>query len=81
VNAFDVTPEQASRGRAVLDADLPMLAAHWLVEGYDSPLLRELAGLSISRLLVGGWWRRGLSVGRGEWVRRRSASRWFVRLG
>ncbi|MGW6200728.1 hypothetical protein ACWF0M_31595 [Kribbella sp. NPDC055110] len=46
MNALDVTPEQASRGRAVRDADLPMLAAHWLVEGYDSPLLRELAGLT-----------------------------------
>jgi hypothetical protein len=46
VNAFDVTPEQASRGRVVADGDLPMLAAQWLVEGYDSPLLRELAGLS-----------------------------------
>lgn len=46
VNAFDVTPEQASHGRVVPDADLPMLAAHWLVEGYDSPLLREMAGLS-----------------------------------
>lgn len=46
MNAFDVTPEQARRGRAVPDADLPMLAAHWLVGGYDSPLLRELAGLT-----------------------------------
>lgn len=46
MNAFDVTPEQASHGRVVPDADLPRLAAHWLVEGYDSPLLRELAGLT-----------------------------------
>jgi hypothetical protein len=46
VNAIDVTPEQASHGRVIPDADLPMLAAQWLVEGYDSPLLREMAGLS-----------------------------------
>lgn len=46
MNAFDVTPEQASHGKVIPDADLPMLAADWLVEGYDSPLLRELAGLS-----------------------------------
>lgn len=43
---FDVSPEQASRGRVFADADLPMLAAEWLADGYDSPLLRELAGLS-----------------------------------
>ena len=43
---LDITPEQASRGSAVPDADLPMLAALWLVRGYDSPLLRELAGLT-----------------------------------
>jgi hypothetical protein len=36
----------ASHGRLVPDADLPMLAAQWLTEGYDSPLLRELAGLT-----------------------------------
>jgi hypothetical protein len=41
-----VTPEEASRGRVVADAELPMLAARWLVEGFDSPLLRELAGLT-----------------------------------
>lgn len=41
-----MTPEQASRGQTVPDAELPMLAARWLVEGYDSPLLRELAGLT-----------------------------------
>jgi hypothetical protein len=46
VNAYDVTPEEAGRGRIVPDADLPMLAAYWLVEGYDSASLRELAGLS-----------------------------------
>ena len=43
---LDFTPEEASRGRAVPDADLPMLAALWLTHGYDSPLLRELAGLT-----------------------------------
>jgi hypothetical protein len=46
VTEFDITPEQASHGRPIRDADLPMLAAHWLTQGYDSPLLRELAGLS-----------------------------------
>ncbi|MGW5361498.1 hypothetical protein [Actinopolymorpha pittospori] len=30
----------------IADADLPMLAAQWLVDGYDSPSLRELAGLT-----------------------------------
>jgi hypothetical protein len=46
VERFDVTPEQARRGRLVPDAALPMLAAQWLVEGYDSEGLRELAGLT-----------------------------------
>lgn len=46
VSGFGTTPEEASRGRVVADAELPMLAAQWLVEGFDSPLLRELAGLS-----------------------------------
>ncbi|CAN5268642.1 hypothetical protein BH09ACT11_BH09ACT11_13010 [soil metagenome] len=41
-----ITPEQMSHGRVVRDDDLPGLAAQWLVEGYDSPLLRELAGLT-----------------------------------
>jgi hypothetical protein len=43
---LDITPEEASRGRTVRDADLPMLAAMWLTRGFDSPLLRELAGLT-----------------------------------
>lgn len=42
---FDVTPEQASHGRLVKDQDLPMLAARWLTQGFDSPTLREIAGL------------------------------------
>ncbi len=46
MNTFDLTPEQASRGRVIPDGDLPMLAAHWLVDGHDSPLLRELAALT-----------------------------------
>jgi hypothetical protein len=41
-----ITPGQISHGRVVRDEDLPGLAAQWLVEGYDSPLLRELAGLT-----------------------------------
>ncbi|KRC66547.1 hypothetical protein ASE12_18285 [Aeromicrobium sp. Root236] len=43
---FDVTPEQAAQGRIVEDRDLPMLAAQWLTEGWDSPAVRELAGLT-----------------------------------
>ena len=35
-----------SHGRIVCDADLPELAAQWLIAGYDSPLLRELAGFT-----------------------------------
>ena len=31
-----------------------MLAAQWLVEGYDSPLLRELASLNAREALQGG---------------------------
>jgi hypothetical protein len=44
----DLTPELASRGGAndVLDADLPMLAAQWLIDGWDSDLLRDLAAMS-----------------------------------
>jgi hypothetical protein len=41
-----ITPEQLSHGRIVRDEDLPELAAQWLVAGYDSPALRELAGLT-----------------------------------
>ena len=41
-----ITPEQISQGRVVRDEDLPALAVQWLVVGYDSPLLRELAGLT-----------------------------------
>lgn len=43
-----VSPLQASVGDcdAVPDADLPMLAAQWLVEGWDSEELVELAGLT-----------------------------------
>ncbi|RYF56382.1 MAG: hypothetical protein EOO27_18550 [Comamonadaceae bacterium] len=48
-----VTPEQASHGRTTPDRDLPMLAAQWLVDGYDSPLLRELASLTSKQVLEG----------------------------
>lgn len=44
----DMTPQQAFVGHAdrVPDGELPGLAARWLAEGYDSPTLVELAGLS-----------------------------------
>src|SRR5207248_6306040 len=43
-----MTPQRAARGAAgsLPDADLPMLAAEWLAQGFDSEPLRELAGLS-----------------------------------
>ncbi len=50
---YDVTPEQASHGRVIPDRDLPMVAAQWLVDGYDSPLLRELASLTSRQALEG----------------------------
>lgn len=50
---YDVTPEQASHGRTIPDRDLPMVAAQWLVDGYDSPLLRELASLTSRQALEG----------------------------
>ncbi|MEO6412587.1 MAG: hypothetical protein ABIO48_08355 [Pedococcus sp.] len=53
METFNVTPEQASHGRVVPDRELPMLAAQWLVEGYDSPLLRTLASLSPQEALQG----------------------------
>jgi hypothetical protein len=44
----DLTPSSAAAG--ALDrlpvADWPMLAAYWLADGFDSEVLRELAGLS-----------------------------------
>jgi hypothetical protein len=46
VTDLDATPAEVSQGRTVRDADLPMLAALWLTRGFDSPLLRELAGLT-----------------------------------
>ncbi|UUW90519.1 hypothetical protein [Pimelobacter simplex] len=49
----DVTPEQASRGRVIPDRDLAMVAAQWLVDGYDSPLLREMASLTPRQALEG----------------------------
>lgn len=50
---YGVTPEQASFGRVIPDRDLPMVAAQWLVEGYDSPLLRQLASLTSQQGLEG----------------------------
>lgn len=51
---YDVTPtpEQVARGRVIPDRDLPMVAAQWLVDGYDSPLLRELASLTSRQALA-----------------------------
>jgi hypothetical protein len=49
----DVTPEQASHGRVIPDRDLPMVAAQWLVDGYDSPLLRVMASLTPRQALEG----------------------------
>lgn len=48
-----ITPEQASHGRTISDRDLPMIAAQWLVDGYDSPLLRKLASLTSRQALEG----------------------------
>lgn len=48
---YDVTPERASHGRVIPDRDLPMVAARWLVDGYDSPLLREMASLTSRQAL------------------------------
>ncbi len=44
----DLTPELASRGGAddVMDEVLPMLAAQWLIDGWDSAQLRDLAAMS-----------------------------------
>lgn len=50
---YDVKPEQASHGRVIPDRDLPMLAAQWLVDGYNSPLLREMASLTPKQALEG----------------------------
>lgn len=70
----EISPEEASRSGALMrDEDLAMLAAVWLAQGFDSPELRELAGLtrdesrtSGARLLPGvlaslGWPMRDLS--------------------
>jgi hypothetical protein len=47
-NVPEISLEQASRSgaRSVRDEDLPMLAAVWLTQGYDSEELRELAGMT-----------------------------------
>jgi hypothetical protein len=42
-----ITPEAARwEAGTVQDGDLPMLAALWLADGYDSAQLRDLAGLT-----------------------------------
>jgi hypothetical protein len=47
-NLPEISPAQASLNgaRRIRDEDLPMLAAVWLAQGYDSEELRELAGLT-----------------------------------
>ena len=53
MTGYDVTPEQASHGRVIPDRDLAMVAAQWLIDGYDSPLLREMASLTPRQSLEG----------------------------
>lgn len=53
MSAGHITPEEASHGRTIPDRELPMVAAQWLVDGYDSPLLRELASLTSRQALEG----------------------------
>jgi hypothetical protein len=51
----EISPEQASKnGGYVRDDELPMLAATWLAEGYDSEELRELAGMTRQQSREGG---------------------------
>jgi hypothetical protein len=51
----EISPELASMsGRHVRDEDLPMLAAVWLAQGYDSGELRELAGMTRQEARQGG---------------------------
>jgi hypothetical protein len=52
----EISPEEASKSGAgyVRDEDLPMLAAVWLAQGYDSDELRELAGLTRQEARQGG---------------------------
>lgn len=48
-------PSDAALGatQGLPDADLPMLAARWLSEGWDSELLVEMAGMSRADARVG----------------------------
>lgn len=52
----ETSPEEASRSGApsVRDENLPMLAAIWLAQGYDSEELRGLAGLTRQEAREGG---------------------------
>jgi hypothetical protein len=51
----EISPEEASRsGGHVRDEDLPMVAAVWLAQGYDSDELRELAGMTRQEARQGG---------------------------
>lgn len=52
----EISPQEASRSGAgnVRDEDLPMLAAVWLAQGYDSDELRELAALTRHEARQGG---------------------------
>lgn len=54
-NVPEISPEQASKsGGHVRDEELPMLAAAWLAQGYDSDELRELAGMTRQEAREGG---------------------------
>jgi len=52
----EISPPEASRNGAghVRNEDLPMLAAVWLAQGYDSDELRELAGMTRQEGQQGG---------------------------
>jgi hypothetical protein len=52
----EITPEEASRSGAgdIRDENLPMLAAVWLAQDYDSEELRKLAGLTRQEARQGG---------------------------
>lgn len=52
----EISPEEASKSGAgyIRDEDLPMLAAVWLAQGYDSEELRQLAGLTRQEAREGG---------------------------
>jgi hypothetical protein len=84
----EISPEQASKsGGQVRDEDLPMLAAVWLAQGYDSDELQELAGMTRHearegrrRLLAGVLSSLGWPMRTGTTLRRRSRG-WVTGTG